>query len=156
MIGGVRQVRPPGQGATGGHPPGRGGQPAEERRILNAMKQDARFLQGIAHFNRHEFFEAHEVWEDLWRETSGESRRFYQGLIQAAVALHHYRNGNFAGAGRLWAYCVEHLEPYRPGYQGVDLESFLRALEGIFENIYVSNPPGLDPSRIPSIPPPEA
>ena len=61
---------------------------------------DPRFLAGISFFNRRQYFEAHEVWEDLWHECSPECRRFYQGLIQAAVALHHWRNGNWRG--RKW------------------------------------------------------
>ena len=29
-------------------------------------RDDGRFARGIAHFNAQEFFEAHEVWEELW------------------------------------------------------------------------------------------
>ena len=55
-------------------------------------------LQAIREFNRHEWFECHETVEDLWIGEVGEVRNFYQGLIQIAVALHHWRNGNFGGA----------------------------------------------------------
>ena len=47
---------------------------------------DPRYLAGIVLFNRGDFFEAHEVWEQLWMEP-GEDKKFFQGLIQAAVAL---------------------------------------------------------------------
>src|SRR5262245_54282863 len=53
---------------------------------------DARYLAGIQLFNHRDFFEAHEVWEDLWQECAGPERRFYQGLIQAAVGLLHFSN----------------------------------------------------------------
>jgi hypothetical protein len=36
--------------------------------------------------------------EDLWIGSEGEVRDFYQGLIQIAIALHHWRNGNFGGS----------------------------------------------------------
>jgi hypothetical protein len=55
-------------------------------------------LQGIREFNNHEWFECHETVEDLWIGSEGETRDFYQGIIQIAVALHHWRNGNFGGA----------------------------------------------------------
>jgi predicted metal-dependent hydrolase len=55
-------------------------------------------LQAIREFNNHEWFECHETVEDLWIGSEGEVRDFYQGLIQIAVALHHWRNGNFGGA----------------------------------------------------------
>ena len=55
------------------------------------MHHDPRYLAGIVLFNAQDFFEAHEVWEDLWSETCGNEHRFYQGLIQAAVGLCQYR-----------------------------------------------------------------
>jgi hypothetical protein len=55
-------------------------------------------LQGIREFNRREWFECHETVEELWIGSEGELRDFYQGIIQIAVALHHWRNGNFGGA----------------------------------------------------------
>ncbi len=60
------------------------------------------FKKGIEHFNCGEFFEAHEVWEDVWRAIdSPREKRFVQGLIQVAVALHHHSTGNHVGAESL-------------------------------------------------------
>lgn len=44
---------------------------------------------GRAAFNRRGYFEAHELWEEAWRELSGAERTFVQGLIQIAAGLHH-------------------------------------------------------------------
>src|SRR5438552_2172913 len=41
-------------------------------------------VDGINFFNTGRYFQAHESWEDLWRETKGPLRLFYQGLVQAA------------------------------------------------------------------------
>jgi predicted metal-dependent hydrolase len=91
---------------------------------------DSRYLQGIEYFNDCEFFEAHEIWEELWSDSQGPSRKFYQGLIQAAVCLHHFGNGNLHGARKLYYSCRErYLEQYRPLYLGVDLDRFLEQLE---------------------------
>jgi predicted metal-dependent hydrolase len=110
------------------------------------------YLRGIEHFNRGEFFEAHDVWEELWREMKGDDgRTFYHGLINAAVALHHYRNGNLEGARRQWAYCAEHLERFRPRHLDLDVDGFLGAMWGIFERIYEKEPPPWDPSLAPPI-----
>src|SRR5690606_4025898 len=73
--------------------------------MSESSSYDPRFLQGIAYFNECDFFEAHEVWEDLWSEIQGPSRRFYQGLIQVAVCLHHFGNGNLRGAQKLYHSC---------------------------------------------------
>src|SRR6476469_7449491 len=71
------------------------------RRMTQAV-YDPRYLEGIEHFNRCDFFEAHESWEELWQDYTGPSRKFYQGLIQVAVCLHHFGNGNTRGAKKLY------------------------------------------------------
>ena len=61
-------------------------------------KPSEELLQAIAEFNRGDWFECHETLEELWVGAKGELRDFYQGVLQLAVALHHWRNGNFKGA----------------------------------------------------------
>lgn len=84
------------------------------------------FLEGIARFNREEFFESHEVWEDLWRDPGLTEPSFIQGLIQVAVSLHWLQRGNLRGARRLLSRAADHLAPYRPCRWGVDLDRLLR------------------------------
>ena len=64
---------------------------------------DPRYLAGIDLFNHGEYFDAHDVWEELWTDCPAADRRFYQSLIQAAVALYHWGRRNRAGAERLFA-----------------------------------------------------
>jgi predicted metal-dependent hydrolase len=45
--------------------------------------------QGRAAFNRGEYFLAHELWEQVWREVGEADRIWVQGLIQIAAGLHH-------------------------------------------------------------------
>ena len=89
---------------------------------------DARYLAGIELFNRGEFFEAHEVWEDLWHECASADRRFYQALIQAAVAAHHWARGNAAGAKRLYHSGRKYMEPFRPAHRGLAVDEFWDAM----------------------------
>lgn len=90
---------------------------------------DPRFLQGVEFFNQCEFFEAHEAWEELWTDYQGPSRKFYQGLIQVAVCLHHFGNGNARGARKLYHSSRKYLQEYPPQYEGVDLSKLLDELE---------------------------
>lgn len=55
-------------------------------------------LLAMQQFNAHEWFECHETLEDLWIGEEGEVRSLFQGILQIAVALHHWRNGNYGGA----------------------------------------------------------
>jgi len=102
------------------------------------MAYDPRYLEGIAHFNACDFFEAHEVWEELWADTEGESRRFYQGLIQVAVCLHNFGNGNIRGAKKLNVGCRGYLDSYRPHYLGLDVDKLLSQLDACCREIMES------------------
>ena len=48
-----------------------------------------RLEPGRAAFNRGEYFEAHELWEEVWRTLDGVERLHVHGLIQIAAGLHH-------------------------------------------------------------------
>jgi len=96
---------------------------------MNTDQFDPHFLAGIEYFNACDFFEAHEEWEELWQEYQGPSRKFYQGLIQVAVCLHHFGNGNARGAIKLYHSSRGYLEPYRPWHEGVDLDKLFAELE---------------------------
>src|SRR5262245_40229242 len=85
---------------------------------------EPRFLAGIVLFNRGDYFEAHEVWEELWGDTPGPDKRFYQGLIQAAVSLCHFCNGNVRGAVKLFRTSREYMERFPSLHEGLDLAEF--------------------------------
>lgn len=113
------------------------------------------YLQGIEHFNVCDFYEAHEVWEALWTDYQGPSRKFYQGLIQVAVGLHHFGNGNIRGAKKLYASSRSYLDPYRPIHLGCDLEKLFADMERCFAEINASDEQfpeiEIDPELIPEI-----
>lgn len=113
------------------------------------------YRQGIQHFNACDFFEAHETWEELWTDYRGPARRFFQGLIQAAVALHHFGNGNIRGARKVHLSSVGYLNDYRPSYLGLDLDAFLDQYGRCFAAVLASTEEfpriDLDPELIPEI-----
>jgi predicted metal-dependent hydrolase len=124
---------------------------------------DSRYLGGILFFNERDFFEAHEVWENLWMHCAGPERRFYQGLIQAAVALFHFGNGNVRGAVKLYHSSRDYLETFHPTYQGLDLGKFWDQMHRCFAELLSQAEPDrtveLHEGLIPSIeldPPPPA
>lgn len=122
---------------------------------MSEAEYPALYLQGIAHFNDRDFFEAHEVWEELWMEEQGPPRRFYQGLIQAAVALHHFGNGNLRGAKKLNLSFRKYLADYPAHYLGLDLAGFQAEMDRCFAEAMANDEeyPNLevDPELIPEI-----
>jgi predicted metal-dependent hydrolase len=127
------------------------------------MDYDPRYLAGILFFNAHDFFEAHEVWEDLWAESAGPERRFYQGLIQAAVGLHHFSTGNVRGAVKLYRTSRAYMEPLNGPFLGLDRIVFWQQMERCFHDLLAAEEPArsthLNDGLIPTItldPPPDA
>jgi hypothetical protein len=125
---------------------------------------DYRYLGGILFFNMRDFFEAHEVWESLWLDMAGgPERRFIQGLIQAAVALYHFGNGNFRGARKLYQSSRAYMEQCGSPHLGLDTARLWIAMERCFRPILEQEEPDRairpDESLIPTIeldPPPES
>ena len=83
--------------------------------------------RGVALFNDHQFWHAHEAWEELWLRSSGGEKTFLQGLIQLAAAYHHVQRGTLRGAPRLFEAALSKLEPFPPGYGGVDRAAVVEA-----------------------------
>lgn len=128
---------------------------------MSEPQYDPLYLEGIRHFNECDFYESHEVWEALWTEYRGPSRKFYQGLIQAAVGLYHFGNGNIRGARKLHASVHGYLEPYLPSHLGLNVEAFLAQFDRCFAAVAASTEEfpqiEIDPETIPEIhldPPP--
>ena len=99
--------------------------------------EDPRHRRAVAHFNRGDYFEAHEDWEEIWHEARGEDREFVQGLIQVATALHHMTLGNMRGARILHASAHALLSPLGDSRGGILIKNLLdqfdRSLKGILD-----------------------
>jgi len=95
----------------------------------------AQYLEGLRLFNAEDFFEAHDVLEELWSECQDGHKKFYQGLIQAAVALFHFGNGNLGGAKKVYLSSCKYLEPFRPECEGLDVARFLEDLAFCFQEL---------------------
>lgn len=85
---------------------------------------DERYLKFFELFNERDFYECHEVLEDLWMETIGDERPYYQGLIQTATAFYHLENGNAAGARKLFTTGLDYLKPFPDRFMGFELGAY--------------------------------
>ncbi|MBI4418489.1 MAG: DUF309 domain-containing protein [Ignavibacteriales bacterium] len=111
---------------------------------------DERFYRGLELFNERDFYDAHEVWEDLWHEYRETDRTFLQGLIQLAAGLYHLDCGNFKGAQSQLTKTVQKLEPYRPVHKTIDLETLLKDI-ALCLNAMTRRTPGETPTLSPSL-----
>ncbi|HLF92355.1 MAG TPA: DUF309 domain-containing protein [Planctomycetota bacterium] len=116
------------------------------------MGHDPRFLEGLEHFNRKDFYSAHDPWESLWLERFGEEKDFLQGLILCAVALHHYGRKNHGGARSRFRLAMEKLEKYPGSFWGLDLKKFVRRMNGTMHRLLAEkDPPPLDLKTVPTL-----
>ena len=104
------------------------------------MKPDfaSHFVEGVDHFNRKEFWEAHESWETIWLAAESDIEQFLQGLIQVAAAYHHVKRGTFRGAIRLFEAGLRRLEAFPPGFCDCDRADVERAAREERERLIAS------------------
>jgi predicted metal-dependent hydrolase len=98
------------------------------------MREPAKklFEEGIRLFNAGRYFECHEVWEQVWKRANGAEKVFYQGLIQAAVAILHAERGNFRGAASIYSKACARLERLPETHMGIALADVRDGLKQFF------------------------
>ncbi len=107
---------------------------------------DPRYLGFFQCFNRGDYYEAHDVLEDLWLKTTGPDYEFYKGLIQVAGAFvhlrkqyehpgHHHHGRRLVPASRLFRIAINRLQAFAPAHLGVDVAAVLQLCESHLTHI---------------------
>lgn len=108
----------------------------------------------VAMFNAGEFFEQHEVLEELWHAEPGPIRELYQGILQVGVGFHHLGNGNYHGAVTLLERGLARLGTVPPDALGLDVAVLTVEASAARERLVELGPARLDQfdrERIPRI-----
>ena len=101
-------------------------------------------IEGIAQFNRGEYFEQHETLELLWRAERRDIRYLYQGILQIGVAFHHLRRHNHHGTVYMLTRGARYLAPFAPRCQRVDVQHLLDAAAAALREVERLGPERLD------------
>jgi hypothetical protein len=99
------------------------------------------YLRGINLFNNAEFFDAHEALEDVWCAAPPENKKFLQGLIQVAVAFHHYSTGNRVGMRSVLERAIRNLAEPSGNFGKIQLITLLQSLGQWRDALDNSSPP---------------
>ncbi|MCL6435688.1 MAG: DUF309 domain-containing protein [Leptolyngbyaceae cyanobacterium HOT.MB2.61] len=102
--------------------------------------QPDEFWQGVEQFNQRQFYACHDTLEAIWMEASEPDRKFYQGILQIAVALYHLGNQNWQGAVVLMGEGMNRLRDYQPDYGGIDVAGFLAQTAEILKILQEAGP----------------
>ncbi len=111
--------------------------------------------RGAELFNRGEYYEAHEVWEELWLELEDEPKLFVQGLIQVAAAYHKATvQMQPGGCVRLLVTALQKLDACPADFLGVETARFLGEVRRTLaeaERWLAGEVGGVDRARLPRI-----
>ncbi|MEO8512650.1 MAG: DUF309 domain-containing protein [Ignavibacteria bacterium] len=92
----------------------------------------SRLITAINKFNEADYFECHEIIEDIWFDVRDDSRNFYQGLLHIAVAFYHLtKKNNFKGTLIQLNKAAEKLESYNEVYLGIDVQKLKAQIKRI-------------------------
>ena len=115
-------------------------------------------------FNRGEYYEAHDVLEQLWLRTHGADHAFFKGLIQIAGAFVHLRKQHLRPthpkdgrrlrpAARLFDLGMRNLAPFAPRHHRLDVRALLALCEAqvnaLVTGDFERNP--WEPGRLPQV-----
>jgi uncharacterized protein len=89
---------------------------------MNSEEKNRLFRKGLEAFNSGHFYEAHELWEEVWLKTPAPDKMFLQGLIQVAAAFHHHSRANLIGTRNLLKEALRKLDAFPEVHAGLELE----------------------------------
>ncbi len=100
---------------------------AERVAGFSGLDWDAHYLGFFDCFNRQEFYEAHDVLEELWLAggKSAPNYAFHKGLIQLAGAFVHLQKDRLQPAVALFNLADTNLQRYPAVHDGLDLAAVL-------------------------------
>ena len=86
-------------------------------------------------FNNHEWYEAHDAFEEIWNSVEGDERQVIQGILQVSVSQFHLSKGNLNGATILLGEGLGRIKTRTKINLGIDLDSFCRCLEDLLKKL---------------------
>lgn len=108
----------------------------KHERIVELARQfavegvDARYAGYFALFNQGNFYEAHDVLEDLWlADRHGPNGNFYKGLIQLAGAFVHLQKNRLQPALALFGLARRNLQPFPALHEHLHVPGLLAMID---------------------------
>jgi uncharacterized protein len=101
---------------------------------------DPRLAQAIELFNRREYFDCQELFEQAWHDAEAADKGLLGSLTQLAVALHLFFNrGGGKGTTGLLQRCLIGLDDYGAVHLGIDVKSLAAEVGVYLEDIKASD-----------------
>ena len=91
--------------------------------------EESRLEHGIALFNSGKFWEAHEAWEEIWKNHPEDGRFFIQGLIQLAAAYHQLGRKLYRGVVIHLKQAQDRLKLFPSDFLGIVVPPILQVID---------------------------
>jgi len=91
-------------------------------------KKEQLFFEGLRAYEEKYFFEAHELWEELWSEYYLADRTLIHGLIQLAVSFVHLGNGNVNGAKSLLKKSADKFSSFSGVHRSINIDNLKKQI----------------------------
>lgn len=112
---------------------------------------DPRYAGYFVLFNQQQYYEAHDVLEDLWlADRQGPNGNFYKGLIQLAGAFVHLQKRRLQPSAALFKLAQKNLEPYSTFHEHLDVAAVQQLIASWLDELHATafhtNPLDLRPA----------
>ena len=97
-------------------------------------------LIGLQHLKLGAYYEAHEYFEDAWRQTDDDSREFYRVLLHISGGFYRLGQDRSDAANKFFSRALYWLGRFPDGYLGFDLATIRDFLENMHKIINDGTP----------------
>ena len=131
---------------------------SENRLVLedfDSLSPEENHRLATEHFDAERFFQAHEAWETVWKQSKGTpDEEFFKGLSQLGAGYVHYRRDNQHGAHTLMRRALSRIGTRGSPHAGIDIDALMAEVERHAELIErakaeAAEMPALSPPKIP-------
>ncbi len=113
----------------------------EARSIVNSEQ----FIEGLRLFNQGYYWEAHEVWEEVWRNEDDEAKTFAQAFVQVAAANNFVKSSKLTSAKYLFEKALQKFYEFQNVKCGIEVHALTHDIESALAGVQTANG---DPSHL--------
>lgn len=98
------------------------------------------FQLGLQAFNRHAFYEAHEHFEDAWRQTSTDEREFFRAFLHLSGGFYRLTQDRPGAARKFFTHAQKWLSLFPGEFRGYDLVMIIHHIQQLIDAIDQNTP----------------
>ncbi len=93
------------------------------------------FYQGLRTFNQQAFYEAHEHFEDAWRQTPTDDREFFRAFLHLSGGFYRLTQDRPEAARKFFSHAKKWLANFPDSYHGFDVSQIMEVVQRLINTI---------------------